>query len=225
VGGHDHLRLAHREGRSLYLHTGSWGEAASLVAFHADGGGGRWEHLELVITSGTSGPLGERIRAAERTHLGPEELRMVGRLPRRLSTYEAALLAVEAVRDALPAHAAFIGNTTFGAGLPEGEVRGHHLDAFLRFDNVLQSVEVDGTTLAGLISRANQFEGTAFERRTGEFLVAVHPAEIRSGERYTLVTDSWIRQNAERYLGLSPPFEEHPHLRLKDVVARRLARG
>jgi 5'-nucleotidase / UDP-sugar diphosphatase len=225
VGGHDHLRYAHRAGRTLYLHTGSWGDTLTVVALRRGAAGAEWTYEAVPIPLDAPGDiaLAARIRAEEHTHLTPEETAVVGHTERELPLREAALFAVAAVRDVAGADVAMIGNTTFGAGLPAGPVTRHRFDAFVRFDNELQRFEAGGDQLREILLRANQFGHVPFERRTGEFLVASALETIDPARRYTVATDAWIRRNAERYLGRAPEFTPLPGLMLKAVVATRLA--
>ncbi|MBA2243558.1 MAG: bifunctional metallophosphatase/5'-nucleotidase [Gemmatimonadetes bacterium] len=224
VGGHDHLRYAHRQGRTLYLHTGSWGESITLVGVRQGPSGTEWLHESLPIALDGPGAteLATLIQAERQAHLTAEDRAIIGRTECALPLREAALLAVAAVRDAVGADVAFIGNTTFGAGLPAGAIPRYDFDAYLRFDGVLQRAEADGATLQAILRRANQFEEISFDVRTGEYLVATPLRSLDSTRRYTVATNDWVRLNAERYLGTALDFTPLPELTLKAVVARRL---
>jgi hypothetical protein len=72
---------------------------------------------------------------------------VVGRTTAALGPAEAARFVVAALREAAGADAAFIGNTTFGAGLPGGAVTREEFDACVRFDGTIFTAEVDGARL------------------------------------------------------------------------------
>jgi len=225
VGGHDHLRYAHRRGGTLYLHPGAWGESVALVEARAGPSGAEWAHRELPTAREGEGDadLAALVRAEEAAHLTAGERVVVGRTRRALPPHEAALLAAAALRDAAGADAALIANTTFGAGLPAGPVSRHRFDAFVRFDGGVHCAPVNGTTLGAILRRANQFGDTPFEARTGEYLVATPVRSLDPRRRYTVATVDWVRMNAERYLGTALDFTPVPGLGLKAVVAARLA--
>jgi 2',3'-cyclic-nucleotide 2'-phosphodiesterase (5'-nucleotidase family) len=156
-------------------------------------------------------------------HLTAEETVVVGRAPRALGPTEAARFAVEAARVAASADAAMIGATTFGAGLPAGEVSRFALDACVRFDGTLFVAEVDGAWLKKLMARANQGPDTPFAERAGENLVAVAPVTIEPGRRYRFVTSDWVAKNAKNYLGdNAPALHEQPDRKLKAAVIAAL---
>lgn len=226
VGGHDHLRYSHRQGATLYLHTGSWAESIAVIGVRQGPQGAEWVHEMVPVDREDQGDptLRELILRERQVHLTAEERAIVGHTDRALSLREAALLAAAAVRDAAGAHVGLIANTTFGTGLPLGAVSRYEFDAFVRFDDVLQSARVDGATLRDILRRANQFDDTPLAQRTGEFVVATPMEDLQAEQSYTVATVEWVRLNSRRYLGVTPDFQPLPELRLKAVVARQLAR-
>lgn len=221
LGAHDHLRFVHRGGRTVYVHSGSWTEFATLARLHVTAAGPRWEVEQVRLA--TDDPVDEKIAALIRVtfaqHLTAEETAVVGRAPRALGPTDAAAFAVEAARKAAGADCAMIGATTFGAGLPGGDVSRFALDACVRFDGTLFTAEVDGAWLKKLLARCNQGPDTPWAERAGENLVAVGPAAVEAGERYRFVTTDWVAKNAKNYLGDdAPTLTEQPALRLKAAV-------
>lgn len=227
AGAHDHLRFIHRAGRTLYFHSGSWTEFVSIARLHvASTGELRWEveQVRLAPDDPADEKLAALIRATFAQHLTAEELVVVGRAPRALGPTEAALFAVEAARAAADADVALVGATTFGAGLPAGDVSRYALDACVRFDGTLYVAEVEGAWLKAILARANQGPDTPFAERSGENLVAVARGPIESGRRYRFVTTDWIARNAANYLGKHPPaLTERPELKLKAATIAALA--
>lgn len=226
AGAHDHLRFVHRTGNTVYVHSGSWMDYASIARLRrTDGGVLRWDVEQVRLAAGdpVDPPLAELIRNTLARHLTAEETAIVGRSPRALGPGEAALFAVEAARAAAGADAAMIGATTFGAGLPEGEVTRFAFDACVRFDGPLFVADVAGAWLQRLLARANQGPATPFAARAGENLIVAAPAAIVADRRYRFVTSDWAAKNAKTYFGDdAPTLAELPGQKLKAAVLAAL---
>lgn len=225
AGAHDHLRFVHRAGRTVYFHSGSWLEAVSVARLRRVDGALRWdvEQVPLKADDPKDPEMAEIIRQTLAQHLTPEETAVVGRTPRVLAPADAARFAVEAARRAAGADVAIVGATTFGGGLPAGEVTRFAFDACVRFDGPLFSAEVDGAALKKILARANQGPDTPFAERGGENLVAAVVGDVEAGRTYRLVTTDWIAKNAKNYLGENPPaLTEQPALTLKAAVLTAL---
>lgn len=225
AGAHDHLRLIHREGGVVYFHSGSWLDGMSVARLFRTGEDVRWEveSVQFGAESAVDPAWSERVTATLRRHLTPEETATVGRTRAPLAPAEAARFCVEAARAAADVDAAFVGATTFGAGLPEGAVSRFAFDACVRFDGPLFVGEIEGERLLALLSRANQGPDTPFAERGGENLLAATRGEIQPGRRYRIATTDWIARNAKTYLGDNPPtLTEKPELTLKAAVLARL---
>lgn len=227
AGAHDHLRLVHRAGRTVYFHSGSWMEFMSVARLQRDPDGLRWAVEQIPIETGDPADpaLAQLVRETLAQHLTPEEKTIVGRSPRELAPGEAATFAVEAARQAADADIALIGGTTFGAGLPAGEVSRFAFDACVRFDGTLWVAEVTAAEARALLARCNQGPATPLAQRGGENLVAVTRRPIEEGRRYRFVTSDWIARNAKKYLGDHPPaLAERADLKLKPAVLAALQR-
>ena len=232
AGAHDHLRFVHRgstaagAGRTVYFHSGSWLEFMSIARLQrTDGGGFRWDVEQVRLAAGdpVDPAFAKLIRETLAQQLTAEETVVVGHSPRALGPGEAALFAVEAARAAAGADAAMVGATTFGAGLPAGEVTRFAFDACVRFDGPLFAADVDGAWLQKLVARSNQGPDTPFAERAGENLVVAAPREIVPGRRYRFVTSDWAAKNAKTYFGDdAPAFTEQPALKLKSAVLAAL---
>ncbi|MEO5961618.1 MAG: metallophosphoesterase, partial [Opitutaceae bacterium] len=226
AGAHDHLRFVHRAGRTVYFHSGSWMSHLSVARLYRTGGALQWEldQVPLRADDPADPALAKLIRETLARHLTAEELAVVGRTPRALSPDDAARFAVEAARRAASADAAIVGATTFGAGLPAGEVTRFALDACVRFDGTLWYADVSGMAMNGYLTRANRGPDTPLADRSGENLIAaVSPGEFVPERRYRLVVTDWIARNAQKYLGHFPPeFREMPELKLKSAAIEAL---
>lgn len=230
AGAHDHLRFIEPFGRTQYVHSGSWNEYASLAWLYRDADGAtRWEVEQVKIpdTEPRDDTLAALIREVRELHLEPADWVVVGQLREAKSTAEAARYVARALRETAGFDAAFIGNTTFGAGLPHGEITQAEFDACVRFDGTIFTTQVDGARLAQLLAAANQGPDTPFAERRGEFCFAdgPSPATIVATKRYTIATTDWGAKNSARYFGEPAlTWTERADLKLKPIVRARFAR-
>lgn len=227
AGAHDHARFVERLGHTVYFHSGSWNGHFSLVRLRrASAGAPEWaiEQPALRASDPADPELEKRIRETAARHLTADDLAPVGRLPAELARVDAARFVVAAVRTAAGVDAAFVGNTTFGDGLPAGEISRVALNACVRFDGTICVAEVTGERLRALLARANQGPETPFAEREGESLFAVGPEAIDPAKTYRMATTDWGMKNRGRYFGTEElVFVERPELRLKAVVAEALS--
>ncbi|MCS6760111.1 MAG: 5'-nucleotidase C-terminal domain-containing protein [Candidatus Devosia euplotis] len=179
VGDHDHLLLTHEEGRSRYLHTGSWSNVYTVAEIAADGA--------III--------------------GQSE---IGR-------FVAATMATGAEADV-----GFIGHTTLGTGLPQGDVSQYGFNAIVRFDDKLILAEVSAQVLAEILARANQDGAQTLEQRTGNFLYAA-PTDLPTKDHYTIAANDWPTTNQKSYFGRKDlVFTPGPEVMLKALVIQAL---
>lgn len=228
AGAHDHLQFVHRVGRTVYVHSGYWNTTISAVWLQRDASGAvRWtiEQIPIAATDPADPQLAQLIRATETRNTTPDDAAIVGHTAHAYSPVEAERFVTAAVRDAAHVDAAFIGHTTFGAGLPAGAVSRLALDACVRFDGTICVGEVDGRRLQQWLARANQSPETPWSERTGEYLVAAGPAHIDPDRRYRVAVNDWIARSPAAFLGVNPPaFAEQPPLRLKAIAIAALNR-
>ncbi len=226
AGAHDHQRFVHPFGRGMYVHSGSWNEYLTLAWLHRDEGGRpRWVVEQIPVPAdGPADPeLALLIKETRAKHLTPEDMAIVARTTAALGPAEAARLIVGALREAAGVDAAFVGNTTFGAGLPAGDVTREEFDACVRFDGTIFTAEVDGARLAQLLAAANLGPDTPFELRRGEFSHAAGPAGIDPAKTYRIATTDWGAKNTARYFGEPAiTWREQAGMRLKAAVLAKL---
>lgn len=222
AGAHDHLRFIHRAGRTVYFHSGSWNDGYSLATLRTDAAGKpQWtvEQFPIAATDPADPELAALIQKTSAQHLIPEDTVIAGEAPHAMGPAEAGRFVAHMVRFRARVDAAFIGNTTFGAGLPAGEITRLALDACVRFDSTLFIAEVDGSTLRALLAAANQDAETPWAKRRGEFSYADGPDQIDDARRYQIATTDWGAKNSERYFA---PFQltwrELSSLKLKGVL-------
>jgi 5'-nucleotidase/UDP-sugar diphosphatase len=222
AGAHDHQRFVHPFDHGVYVHSGSWNEYLTLAWLHRDATGApRWEVEQTRLEpDGPADPeLAALIGATRQKYLTPEDTVLVARTPAALGPAAAARQVVGALRAAAGVDAAFIGNTTFGAGLPAGGVTREQFDACVRFDGAIFTAEVDGARLRQLLAAANLGPDTPFEQRRGEFSFADGPAEIDPAKTYRIATTDWGAKNTARYFGEPAiAWREQPVLKLKAAV-------
>jgi 2',3'-cyclic-nucleotide 2'-phosphodiesterase (5'-nucleotidase family) len=154
-------------------------------------------------------------------HARPEDREVLFRLPAALPLPAAARRAVAAVAAAAGVESGLMNHTTFGTGLPAGEVTRLDFDAFLRFDGGLVQAEADRAAMAAIAARANQDEEVPLDRRIGDF---VYASALPAGPA-RVAANGWVGLNAARYLGGALSFQPVPELRVKAVVQRALAAG
>jgi len=229
AGAHDHQRFVEPFGRTVYFHSGSWNSQLSLAWLDRDEQGRpRWTVEQVAVP--LAGPADPELQAViaqvMREQLTDADRVVVGRTAAALAPAEAARFMVAALRTAAGVDAAFVGNTTFGAGLPAGEVTRLQFDACVRFDGKIFVTEVDGARLKELLAAANLTPETPFARRKGEFNYAAGPDDVDPARTYRIATTDWGARNTARYFG--PPaleWREVPGLMLKPGVLATLAPG
>ncbi len=229
AGAHDHLRFVQRLGPTVYVHSGSWNTFLTVARLHRDASGAaRWDVEQMPISSDDPADpeLASLIRRTEAAFLQPEDRAVVAHMPAALPPVDAARLIASALRRGGAVDAAFIGNTTFGGGLPEGEVTRAAFDGCVRFDGTIFVATVDGARLRQLLALANQGPDTPFDQRSGEFNVADGPSSIDDAKTYRIATTNWGAKNSARYFGAPAiAWQERAGSSLKAVVLRALAVG
>ncbi len=205
AGAHDHQRFVHPQGRGAYVQSGSWNEYLTLAWLCHDAAGlpvWRVEQIEIPANGPADAELAELIRETRLKYLTPEDSAIVAHSPAAMAPGAAARFVTGLLRTSAVVDAAFIGNTTFGGGLPAGGITRVEFDACIRFDGTVYTAEVEGARLQVLLPEANQGPDQAFEKRRGEYLVAVGPEQIDPAKRYRIATTDWGARNTEAYFGL-----------------------
>lgn len=224
LGGHEHLRFLHAQGGTRYLHTGSWNRFLVLAGMAFPGGAPRIELREVAIEPGFAEDPAHAalLREVMAAHAAPEDREVVLRLRAPLPLPQAARHASAAVAAATGGATGLLGHTSFGTGLPAGEVTRLAWNAFIRFDGPLFRAEADAAALAAMAPRLNQDRETPLEARIGDFAYAhelpTEPAPVGA--------NGWVQMNAARFLGTEAlRFEQVPGVMLKAVVAEALRTG
>lgn len=215
IGGHDHLELVDRSVRP-YAHGATWARVLTILDVGADSVEVR--QIDIAADGPADGTLAGLVARMEAEHLTPEDTAILGISPRAMDLNEAILFATEAVRVRADADVAVLGHTTFGTGLPQGPVRRYDFDAYIRFDGNIEVAQVDGKTLRSILGRANQFDATTLDARTGDY---VHAADIQIDDAatYRLATNGWTAVNQASYLGTDAlTFSPVDGLMLKSAV-------
>jgi 5'-nucleotidase / UDP-sugar diphosphatase len=226
AGAHDHLRFVQRFDRTVYVHSGSWNAFLTLAWLHREASDmPRWDIEQIPVSNERRADpkLAALIRETQARYLAPEDRARVALLPAALAPADAARAVVAAFRRGMGADAAFVGNTTFGGGLPSGSVTRAAFDSCVRFDGAVFAATVDGGRLRRLLAVANQQVDTPFEQRTGEFNVADAPTTLDDAKTYRIVTTDWGARNSARYFG-EPAivWNEQAGATLKTVVLHTL---
>lgn len=221
VGGHNHLQFQHRQGASLYVHTGSWSNAYTVVPLRAAGPGDAVS-VPVALDGPLAPALAALIPAVLARSLTDEERATLGTSPTALSLGDTGRAVAAAMARAAGADAGFIGHTTLGTGLPAGPVSRHAFDAVVRFEGKLMVAEVSRERLANFLARANQDRPMPLADRNGDFLYGEQVA-ASTGDTVRIATTDWNATNQGEYFGAKDlAFREIEGLRLKAVAAKGL---
>lgn len=223
VGGHDHLNFVHAQGATRYVHTGSWCTSLTLATIAAPGKAPAIQTVVIDSGAQASPALKSLIEQTLDKHLTPEERAIVGHSGDEMTVDETGRHAAQLIAAKTGADVGFVGHTSFGAGLPQGDIRRYDFNASVRFDGKLMVTEVTGEALAQILKRCNQDGDVALADRTGDYLYAM-PEKLEAKERYKLVCNDWSATNQKSYFGRSDlVFTEVADVKLKQVVLSGLS--
>jgi 2',3'-cyclic-nucleotide 2'-phosphodiesterase (5'-nucleotidase family) len=227
VGGHDHLVLREEVEGVTYMHNGFRGERFNVTEVYLGASTPRLV-FRRVLSANVAEPdarMADTIERVRTEHLDEADTAIVGVVPEDMSVLEAAMWSVATVRDAVGADAAFLNHTSFGSGLPEGELPAYRFDQFMRFDNDVMRAEVDADTLRTILERSNQHAGTPVAERTGDFLYASE-IDVEDSATYEIITSSWVALdfNQQRYLGTKIDFEKVEDVTTKGILIEAMSR-
>ncbi|AMD60860.1 serine/threonine protein phosphatase [Agrobacterium tumefaciens] len=218
VGGHDHLNFVHEEGATRYVHTGSWCTSMTVATITGPGKAAAIETVTIDRDAPASPALKTLIEQTLEKHLTAEEREVVGKAAKAMTVDEAGRHVAHLIAAKTGADVGFIGHTSFGAGLPAGDIRRYDFNASLRFDGKLMVTEVDSETLVQILKRCNQDSNIPLAARTGDYLYAM-PEKPETKGRYKLVCNDWSATNQKSYFGRSDlAFIEVPDVKLKQTV-------
>ncbi|WP_418136508.1 metallophosphoesterase [Agrobacterium sp. El2ro-1b] len=218
VGGHDHLNFVHEQGATRYVHTGSWCTSMTVATIAGPGKAAAIETVNIDRDAPASPALKVLIEQTLEKHLTVEEREVVGKSAKAMTVDEAGHHVAQLIAAKTGADVGFVGHTSFGAGLPEGDIRRYDFNASLRFDGKLMVTEVDGEALAQILKRCNQDGDIPLAERTGDYLYAMPEKPERKG-RYKLVCNDWSATNQKSYFGRSDlTFTEVADVKLKQTV-------
>jgi 2',3'-cyclic-nucleotide 2'-phosphodiesterase (5'-nucleotidase family) len=218
VGGHDHLNFVHEEGATRYVHTGSWCTSMTVATIAGPGKAAAIETVTIDRDAPASPALKTLIEQTLEKHLTAEEREVVGKAAKAMTVDEAGRHVAHLIAAKTGADVGFLGHTSFGAGLPAGDIRRYDFNASLRFDGKLMVTEVDSETLVQILKRCNQDSNIPLAARTGDYLYAMPEKPEKKG-RYKLVCNDWSATNQKSYFGRSDlAFIEVPDVKLKQTV-------
>jgi hypothetical protein len=220
AGGHEHLTFSHTAPGLAYRHTGAWNRVVSLARFGAAGEAPMLDARPVRVADGEDSAHAATWREVRAAHGQPQDFAVLFRLAEELPLSLAARRAVAACAAASGGGSGLMAHTSFGTGLPAGEVTQLDFDAFIRFDGPLFRGAASAEQAGLIASRANQDSDTPLAARIGDFVYAAPAPQAGA-----LVANGWVRLNAERYLGAAIPMAEVPELRIKSVVAAALRSG
>ena len=130
LGGHDHLLFQHRQGASVYVHTGSFTSAYTVAEFEAGGSVTAASHP--VSTDGPASPVLAALAAKTMADtLTPDERAILWTSRRAVSLGDTGRIIASGMARATGAHAGFVGHTTLGAAAPVGPVNRYVFDSIV----------------------------------------------------------------------------------------------
>lgn len=220
IGGHNHLLFQHRQGRSAYVHTGSWTAAYTAAEFLSDGSVTA-ESRAVALDAPASPALADLIASTLAANLTDEERTVLGNSPRALSLGDTGRRVAAGLAHAAGADVGFIGHTTLGTGVPAGPVSRYVFDSIVRFDGKLMVATVSRAQFDDFMARANQDRPMPLADRTGDFLYASGASP--KGDQVRIVTTDWCATNQREYFGTTGLiFEQTSDLMVKLVAAKAL---
>lgn len=220
IGGHNHLLFQHRQGRSAYVHTGSWTAAYTAAEFLSDGSVTA-QSREVALDAPVAPALADLIASTLAANLTDEERTILGTSPRALSLGDTGRRVAAGLAQAAGADAGFIGHTTLGTGVPAGPVSRYVFDSIVRFDGKLMVATISRAQFDGFMDRANQDRPMPLADRTGDFLYASDASP--KGDQVRIVTTDWCATNQREYFGTTGLiFEQASDLMVKLVAAKAL---
>lgn len=220
IGGHNHLLFQHRQGRSVYVHTGSWTRAYTVAEFLSDGSV-QAQSRAIDLDAPATPALAELVAATLAANLTAEERTRLGISPRALSLGDTGRRIAAGLAQAAGADAGFMGHTTLGTGVPAGPVSRYVFDSIVRFDGKLMVATVSRTQFDGFMARANQDRPMPLADRSGDFLYA--SAASPTADPVRIATTDWCATNQREYFGTTDlAFEPASDLRVKAVAAQAL---
>lgn len=223
IGGHDHLNLTHEQGATRYVHTGSWSTAITVATIASPGAAAVLRRVDIDATGASSAALRDLIPAVLARHLTVEDRAIIGKNDKAMTVDEVGRFVADVMAKKAKADIGFVGHTSFGAGLPQGEVNRYSFNGSVRFDGKLMRTEVDAAVLAAILARCNQEGDIPLATRTGDYLHAA-PVNLLKKERYTLVCNDWSAINQKSYFGREDlVFSELADAKLKQAVVDTLA--
>jgi 2',3'-cyclic-nucleotide 2'-phosphodiesterase (5'-nucleotidase family) len=225
-GAHDHLSFEMENNGVTYFHGSSWGTKLGILELTrgTDDVANRYRSVEIGVDE-RDAELADLIQVQMAEHLTSEDTAVLAEIKKDHDLHSSILVATEAIRQAAEGDVAVLGHTTFGAPLSKGAFTKYDMDAFIRFGGGLSAAQVSGETLIGILKRANQFNASTLDERTGDY---VHAAEldVDPSRTYRFVTNAWTGINQEAYLGTTDlAFEKIPGLELKAVVGQYLSQN
>ena len=225
IGGHDHLTLVHEQGKTRYVHTGSWASLFTVATIAGPGEAAKIEQIAVERDGSAAPHLKAVIAAVLAKHLTDEDNKVVAHTGKAQTLGETARFTASAIAAKVGADIGFIGHTSFGTGLPKGDVTRFDYNAAVRFEGKIMKAEVDAAMLAEILKRCNQDGNVPLAARTGDFLYAV-PDKTGDKKTYVIACNDWSAINRKAYFGREDlAFTEVPELKLKALVAEALSKA
>ena len=206
LGGHDHLTATYESDGIIALHTGWWGSRMDIVSVHWENKKAKLERTTVNTNCGLpeDGELKDFIEEKESLFLN-ESHRKIRGVNKFVSGHEETkAFVLNNLHRAIGTDATLINNTTFGAPLPEGNVREYDLANTIRFDGYMKKATVVGSDLIKIMKLANQSYMPDWNLRTGEYALGLFPTMIYEDSIYSISVNPWMAlpENQKQFLGI-----------------------
>jgi 2',3'-cyclic-nucleotide 2'-phosphodiesterase (5'-nucleotidase family) len=225
LGAHDHLSLQTKINGIPYLHSTFKGQR--LVVTHLQTGEAEPQlNIENLITDFSQAgeqAFSNEIAATRAEVLSPEDLAVVGIVPKNMTLTESVDWTLQVMRKKTGADVALFNHSSFGSGLPHGPLSLYRFNQFMRFENKLMVSTVDGSTLKVILERANQHQQTDISKLSGDFVYA-NIIPIQDDQNYKIVSPDWVTlpDNQLNYLGMQLNFSEVKGVTVKTLLKEAL---
>jgi 2',3'-cyclic-nucleotide 2'-phosphodiesterase (5'-nucleotidase family) len=227
LGAHDHLSLQTEFNGMPYLHTTFKGQRLVVVNLQTGEAEPQLNIENLITDFSQAGEQAftKEIAATRAEVLSPEDLTVVGMVPKDMTLTEAVDWTLQVMRDKTGADVALFNHSSFGSGLQQGPLALYRFNQFMRFENKLMVSTVDGLTLKAILQHANQHQQTDITQLSGDFVYA-NVIDVQNGQSYKIVTPDWVTlpDNQVNYLGMSLDFTEVKGVSVKTLLTEALSK-
>lgn len=231
AGSHNHQKFQYNfPDKSSYFQQGFRGESVCLIRLPCPESQlpAGFETIQIEEAIPMDRHFANELKSLQRDFLERDDLQTIGRLPGALAFDNAVQWAVDTIACRTDADFALVNHTSFGSGLPGGDVSRYAFSTFVRFENQLVEAECRGDQIKKFIALIESKDSIPLSERSGSVLFgSIGNREIEDHGLYRFVTSDWValEQNQESYLGLKEPIKFRPlqGMTVSGVLEKELA--